>query len=319
MFYDETNRAVIRLGDTTDHGGKVLTGEERMMIMGRPAARVGDMVICPKCDNKAYPIIEGNEKMHTFGRQVAFDGHRTACGARLISSLSGNHGMGRQMQTTMQNSLSNPPSVMSGTLTADASGRSYSNSVADTQARPSDLLKLDERAILMRYREAINYMNKYGLRFQGIAPDSMIGYGLADAMWNGLRNNDYFPGMFTGGKYYRCRPQSEVVIDWLYDLDLNYEWIINFAVKQSAITGRESHTWVEVRSPIGSTVIHLDPLYDEVTYPSQPHPWEDISGTEVSNLFINTYRKENDTRFEWEYREDRFQSSQKLRERRIAD
>ena len=87
MFWDERNRHVIRIGDTTTHGGKVLTGDERMPVMGKPVARIGDMVWCPKCLSANYVIIEGNNKMKTFGRQVAFEGDRTACGAMLISSL----------------------------------------------------------------------------------------------------------------------------------------------------------------------------------------------------------------------------------------
>lgn len=318
MVEDENGRLIIRLGDTTDHGGEVITGADTWTVLGVPVARIGDKVRCPKCDNKIYEIVEGNQKMTLFGRPVAFEYHQTSCGARLISSLR--HGsMARQMQTAMQSSLNNSPSVTSGALAANVNGSNVRNGISDAQTRPSDLLKLDERAIVMRYREAINYMNKYGLRFQGFAPDSMIGYGLADGIWNDFRSNDDFPGMFTGGKYYRCQPQSEVVIDWLHDLDLNYEWVFNFAISRSSITGTDSHYWVEALSPIGSTIIHLDPLYDKVTYPSQPHPWEDISGTQASHLFIHEHRKENDTRFEWEYREDRFQSSQKLRERRISN
>ena len=146
----------------------------------------------------------------------------------------------------------------------------------------------------------------------------MFGYGLADTLWNGFRSNDHWPGSVTGGKYYRCYPQSEVVIDWLYDLDLNYEWDFHFAISRSSITGRDSHYWVEALSPIGTTIIHMDPLYDEVTYPRQPHPKEDISAAKADHLFINRYRDRKITGFQWEYKEDRFQSSQKLRERRIA-
>jgi len=312
MFEDENGRRVIRLGDTTDHGGKVITGAEMWDVFGRPIARIGDKVICPRCDNQVYEIIEGNQKITAFGRPVAFEGHKTSCGATLISSL----GQGSRSSGSSFSSQSN--SYGSNATAHDGSSSGINSVSASNEAKPSDLLELDKRAILMRYREAMNYMNKYGLRFQGFAPDSMIGYGLADVLWNGLRNNDYFPGMFTGGKYYRCRPQSEVVIDWLYDLDLNYEWVFNFAVSESVITGNESHTWVEAKSPIGSTVIHMDPLWDKVTFPMQPHPYDYISATEVSNLFINRYRDYKIAGFQWEYKEDRFQSGQKLRERRIA-
>lgn len=124
MFQDEKGRRVIRLGDTTSHGGKVITGAEMWNVYGKPVARVGDQVICHRCDNKVYEIVEGNQKITAFGRPVAFEGHKTSCGAILISSLGINE-MARQMETMMQSSLNNTPSVMSGTLTADASGRNY--------------------------------------------------------------------------------------------------------------------------------------------------------------------------------------------------
>lgn len=316
MFENEQGHLVIRLGDTTDHGGKVITAEQKWTLCGRPIARIGDHVICPLCDNKIYEIVEGDEKIALFGQPAAFEGHRTSCGARLISSLAHNS-MTKQKQTAVDEGNNKPVDLKEGTLTTDGSNLNYISTLNNQAVKPSDLLKLDERAILMRYREAINYMNKYNLRFQGFAPDTMLGYGLADGIWNDFRSNDYFPGMFTGGKYYRCRPQSEVVVDFLHDLDLNYEWIFNFAVAKSAITGNESHTWVEALSPIGSTVIHMDPLYDKVRFPMYPHPKDSISATSFYYLNINVYRDNKIDGFQWEYKGDRFQSGQKLRERKI--
>ena len=117
MFYDERGRHVIRIGDTTTHGGKVLTGDERMPIMGRPAARIGDVVYCPRCDSKDYVIVEGHEKMPVHGRNIAFEGDKTSCGAILISSLRGS---GHIPSAGMASSLD----VMDGVLTADASRHS---------------------------------------------------------------------------------------------------------------------------------------------------------------------------------------------------
>ena len=88
FFTNQQNKNIIRLGDTTNHGGKVITAEDRMPVYGKPLARIGDMVWCPRCENQ-YPIIEGDETMPIFGRPIAFEGHRTACGAKLISSLTG--------------------------------------------------------------------------------------------------------------------------------------------------------------------------------------------------------------------------------------
>ncbi|MGL4667481.1 MAG: PAAR domain-containing protein [Saezia sp.] len=84
FFTNQHNKNIIRLGDTTDHGGKVLTAEDRMPVYGKPLARIGDMVWCPRCENQ-YPIVEGDETMKIWGRSIAFEGHRTGCGAKLIS------------------------------------------------------------------------------------------------------------------------------------------------------------------------------------------------------------------------------------------
>jgi uncharacterized Zn-binding protein involved in type VI secretion len=54
-------RAKIVVGDTTTHGGKVVSGSPTT-VWGpekRPIARVGDMVTCPKCKPHLFPIIEG--------------------------------------------------------------------------------------------------------------------------------------------------------------------------------------------------------------------------------------------------------------------
>lgn len=80
-------RGVIRLHDTTDHGGKVVSVAHTTAIdMDIPIACVGDMVRCPKCDGE-FPIVEGDPQCTINGVPVAYDGHKTACGARLISSV----------------------------------------------------------------------------------------------------------------------------------------------------------------------------------------------------------------------------------------
>ncbi len=36
-----------RMGDTTAHGGTIILGTPTVLIGGRPAARLGDMHVCP--------------------------------------------------------------------------------------------------------------------------------------------------------------------------------------------------------------------------------------------------------------------------------
>jgi uncharacterized Zn-binding protein involved in type VI secretion len=86
MSFKKRGLGVIRLGDTTTHGGKVISTAHHPTDMGKPIACVGDMVECPLCKG-VFPIVEGDPECKIQGTPVAFDGHKTACGAALISSV----------------------------------------------------------------------------------------------------------------------------------------------------------------------------------------------------------------------------------------
>ncbi|MCA8108031.1 MULTISPECIES: PAAR domain-containing protein [Burkholderia] len=74
-------------GDATTHGGRVLTGSDRIKVKGRRAARIGDKVSCPiHGDNE---IVEGSSRMKDGTTQLSRDGDRTRCGAVLIAPSSG--------------------------------------------------------------------------------------------------------------------------------------------------------------------------------------------------------------------------------------
>lgn len=77
---------VVRIGDSNDHGGKVLTGSTTMKFSKLGVARKGDTVSCPKHGQNR--IIEGSPIFRDGGIPVALDGHRCACGCRLIASIS---------------------------------------------------------------------------------------------------------------------------------------------------------------------------------------------------------------------------------------
>jgi len=80
---------LIRLGDTTDHGGEVITASETMCYGGRRVARKGDLVRCPKhLDVESNAILEGDEKITDHGIPVARQGHHAKCGCSLISSTA---------------------------------------------------------------------------------------------------------------------------------------------------------------------------------------------------------------------------------------
>lgn len=81
-------KAIIRKGDSTDHGGTVLDGFAHANLDGRPAAGMGHMVSCPKC-NGNFAIVQGSSQYAIDGHAVALDGMKTACGASLIASQQG--------------------------------------------------------------------------------------------------------------------------------------------------------------------------------------------------------------------------------------
>jgi len=78
---------IVRLGDPTSHGGKVITSSATHTIGGIGIARVGDAVFCPIPGHGVNSIIEGAATYLIGGRKVALQGHRGACGCALISTL----------------------------------------------------------------------------------------------------------------------------------------------------------------------------------------------------------------------------------------
>jgi uncharacterized Zn-binding protein involved in type VI secretion len=76
---------IIRLGDPTSHGGKVLEGSPTDICHGKPIAYMGHQTSCPKCKG-TYPIIEGALTTTFYGKGVALAGMKTACGATLIAT-----------------------------------------------------------------------------------------------------------------------------------------------------------------------------------------------------------------------------------------
>ena len=76
---------IIRLGDTTTHGGVVLEAFPQTDLNGKPIAGVGHKVSCPLCKG-VFPIVEGSNTYTISDIPVALDGMKTACGAVLIAS-----------------------------------------------------------------------------------------------------------------------------------------------------------------------------------------------------------------------------------------
>ncbi len=79
-------RAVIRLNDQTDHGGKVVSVSSGTVVMGLEAALSSDMTICPRCKGQ-FPIKADGAGAKHVGTPYAYENDVTACGAKLIASL----------------------------------------------------------------------------------------------------------------------------------------------------------------------------------------------------------------------------------------
>lgn len=81
-------RNVIRLGDTTTHGGKVLSVRAtHFKIGGIPVACVGDTCSCPISGHTGCTIATGSPHHLIKGVSIAFEDDVTSCGAKLKSSL----------------------------------------------------------------------------------------------------------------------------------------------------------------------------------------------------------------------------------------
>ncbi|SDC85712.1 PAAR domain-containing protein [Paraburkholderia lycopersici] len=88
---------MIVVGDTTSHGGKVVTGSETHTIGGRQIARLYDLVDCPQSYPDGRPhgvnkIIEAHPTVTIDGRRVALHGYHTECGCTLIGSTTASVG-----------------------------------------------------------------------------------------------------------------------------------------------------------------------------------------------------------------------------------
>jgi uncharacterized Zn-binding protein involved in type VI secretion len=78
---------IVRLGDLTSHGGKVISASTTHLIGGIGIARIGDMVACPISGHGVNAIVEGTATYLIGERRVALHGHHCACGCTLVSSL----------------------------------------------------------------------------------------------------------------------------------------------------------------------------------------------------------------------------------------
>ncbi len=77
---------IARLGDTSTHGGAIVTSASKSLCEGALIARHTDILDCPI--HGPNPIVEHSGKMLCEGLFVARHGDATACGATLISGAT---------------------------------------------------------------------------------------------------------------------------------------------------------------------------------------------------------------------------------------
>jgi uncharacterized Zn-binding protein involved in type VI secretion len=82
----------IVVGDTTSHGGTVITGDPTWTIDGIPVARVGDTVFCPLCQRTTVIVSSRFPTLTDNGMPAAYDQDHTDCGAVLYSRHNGHVG-----------------------------------------------------------------------------------------------------------------------------------------------------------------------------------------------------------------------------------
>jgi uncharacterized Zn-binding protein involved in type VI secretion len=84
-------KAQIVLGDSTSHGGVVLSGSPSYFWQGIPVVRQGDRVFCPRCKPHFFEVAEGLQYCTDGDARLplAMDGHRTTCGASLQAQAAG--------------------------------------------------------------------------------------------------------------------------------------------------------------------------------------------------------------------------------------
>lgn len=85
-------RNVIRLGDPTSHGGKVIsTRAQHFKVGGIPVACIGDTCSCPMPGHNGCTIVSGSSKHRIDGVQIAFEGDKSSCGATLRATITHFH------------------------------------------------------------------------------------------------------------------------------------------------------------------------------------------------------------------------------------
>ena len=77
---------IVRLGDTSTHGGTVTSASPDVRAEGKFVARLGDTFLCPA--HGARVIASASAGRRANGRGIARHGDSDSCGATLISGAT---------------------------------------------------------------------------------------------------------------------------------------------------------------------------------------------------------------------------------------
>ncbi|WP_080964035.1 PAAR domain-containing protein [Chromobacterium subtsugae] len=110
-------KRVIRIGDPTSHGGKVVSASATTSMFGKQVALVGDSVSCPQNGHVNCVIVEGDPSWTVGGKGVALEGHKVSCGATLISTMGE---VGRSYESSAGASAGTNSTIAAGVAAATA-------------------------------------------------------------------------------------------------------------------------------------------------------------------------------------------------------
>lgn len=82
------SKNVVRLGDPTSHGGKVITASSTSLVDGKAIALIGDLVSCPKPGHGVNKIITGSESCFSDGKAIVVEDCICECGCKVISTIN---------------------------------------------------------------------------------------------------------------------------------------------------------------------------------------------------------------------------------------
>lgn len=79
---------IARLGDSSDHGGTIISAASYTDVNGIFVARVGDLHSCPIPGHGVTKIIDGSGNYDSEGKITAVVGSTVGCGAKITGGSS---------------------------------------------------------------------------------------------------------------------------------------------------------------------------------------------------------------------------------------